>query len=199
MKVIVKHRGHLSFDIRRPAKTRPDASGAQGEAAGGEPTIEVLGLDDADVGLDLNAFGSVDEALFAGLIFLLQRYHARARSAPPFKIVGIVIDIFDELLTRGELPKSTPYDNAFLGKLLVVLERFVEKAARLNLATLIEKVRKGILNEEWIEDDEVDGRDGGNGVGGDENGEDDSLGGVADQNGCEKSGSGNNGTPGNGA
>ena len=153
--------------------------------------------------VDLDACTSLEEALFAGAVFLLQRHYARIGGAPTRKVIAAARQIFEVLSERGALPNSNPADTAFLAKLLAILEQITDDGGKPFFTDLIGFVRDLILNGE--DDTTQNGSNGSPGSDDDDrsggNGTPDNNGGLGrdDLGPPARKPGGNNGTPSNGS
>ena len=143
--------------------------------------------------LDLHSFPSLEEALFAGVTFLLQRHYARTGATPSHNVVAAAYQVFEVLLERGHLPQFDRADTNFLAKLLAILEQITDESGKPFFTGLIDFVRSLILGDD---DNEQSGGNGAPGNGAPGNGESSSQG--EGEPPAKKSG-GNNGTPTNGS
>ena len=180
MKVILEGTGRLAIEIipgsgdargSRVPWVRWRASRSAPRAGSGE-------LFNAD------AFGSGEEALFAGITFLLRRYQERTGQAPTHEVLTALVRTVEELLTSGKLPPPGEGDRMFLSMLLVVLEQVVSCHGVRWLDDLIRGVRATIASFDDPDDD-----DGTNGDGSGDGG----LGGAGAGGGGNNAPSGGNG------
>jgi len=192
MRVVLEGNGRLVVDILPDPGTARRA--AEGRNAPQAPRTRwrtwhrAPGAESGEV-FQVGAYGSAEEALFAGLMFVLRRYRERIGQIPTHEVMIAVVRTAEELLTSGKLPPAGEGDRTFLAMLLAVLEQVAGRFGIRWLDTLIGSVRATIVDFDNPDLDGNDDDDDGNG------GPDGDDGGNA---GPDGSGSRGNGTPGGG-
>ena len=196
MTVILEGTGRLAITF---ATTQPGSAPAPGEKTG---TAKASQPKPRFPDIDLDRVASVEEALFVGLLILLQTHHKQTAGAPTRRVLAAAIEVCEELVERGDLPPVNARDNVLFAKLLVLIEELFKHEPRQFLDNLGLAVRRMLLKDAKVADDDENGdppsddgeterrtkRDGNNGTPG--------KGGSG--NGTPSKGGSDNGTPGKG-
>lgn len=114
---------------------------------------------------DVERFSSAEEALFAGLMFLLRWFYKETGLVPGRGILSGVISAFEALLTRGRLPAGGRWERLFLGRLLAIVEQVVARDDGGFLDEQIPWIRRLILDAEGRDPDDDGGENGPGGNG----------------------------------
>ena len=165
MKVILEGNGRLVIDIipsggaagwtaERDASKAPKRRRTRWRRDREATTGELFHVD---------AFASAEEALFAGLMFVLRRYQQRSGQAPTHEVLTAVMRTMGDLLMSGDLPPPGAWDRRFLAMLLVVLEQVAGRHDIRWLDGLIRDVRATIVDADQPHhgNDADDSRDNG--------------------------------------
>ena len=139
-------------------------------------------------GFELQQYASLEEALFAGSIFLLQQHYARTGTIPTRNMAAAARQVFEVLVERGDLPASGSADTAFLAKLLAILEQITDDSGKPFFTGLIAFVRELIVDVDESDAGEEDGSP-----------DDEEQASLDDWPTLVKKPGGNNGTPSNGS
>ena len=158
MRVVIRHSGTVDIEfycasgfVGRLGEPEPDETGdsqaydgkaQDGQAEGGQ--AEGGQAEDSGGFRNLAASSSLEDALFLGLVLLLERHYEHTGIVPTRTVLMTARQVFEALEERGNIPDTNTHDSRFLAKLLAILEQLSRTPF---VVELIAFVRRMLIND----------------------------------------------------